>query len=118
MKTKLWAILVVFLSTFINSFAQLLYKIGADNLVLDLSILTNWYLILGLACYGVSFLILTISLKHGELSVLYPIIASGFIWVALLSNIFFSEPLNSFKVVGIGFVILGISFIGIGGNRR
>ena len=60
---------------------------------------------------------LVIALKYGELSVLYPIISTGFVWVSFLSVYFFNEFMNFEKWLGIIAIIIGISFIGMGNNR-
>jgi len=60
--------------------------------------------------------ILVIALKHGELSVLYPIIAMSFVWVSFLSIIFLNEIMNIWKWAGVITIILGICFIGKGGS--
>ncbi len=122
MTTKLWAIIMVIFVTLLTSSAQILYKLGADGLSLNLySILTNYFLFGGLLLYGFGAVILIIALKAGEVSVLYPIIATSYIWVALLAWALFGESLTVFKIVGISSIFLGISCIGIGtryGKKR
>ncbi len=115
MTTKLWAIMMVVFVTLLTSSAQILYKLGADELSLNLySILTNYFLLAGLLLYGFGAVILIIALKAGEVSVLYPIIATSYIWVALLAWLLFGESLTVFKIFGISFIFLGVSCIGIG----
>jgi len=114
-KTSPAAILLVLLCTLLGSAAQVLYKIGAKNLVMDpIRIASNWHLALGLMLYGISALLLVSALRRGELSVLYPIISLSYVWVSLLSIYFFGEHMTPLKWVGIGSIIAGISFIGIG----
>jgi multidrug transporter EmrE-like cation transporter len=43
-----------------------------------------------------------------ELSVAYPFVASSFVLVLLGSAVFFGEPLNISKVVGVAFIVLGL----------
>ena len=111
-KTKLWAILLVLLTTLLTSSAQILYKFGANKLVYSFTgIITNYQLLLGLFIYMVGAVIMIIALKGGDLSVLYPIIATSYIWVSLLSMFFFSEKITLFKWIGIFTIIIGIIFI-------
>ena len=53
----------------------------------------------------------------GEVSVLYPLLAMSYVWVSLLSIWFLGEVMTSVKWMGVMGIILGVSFIGIGGTR-
>jgi len=120
MKTKLWAIGLVFICTLITSTAQILYKLGANRLSFSnllVSILTNVPLFLGIFLYLVAAAVLLLALKHGELSVLYPIIATSYIWVSILSSYIFGEVINAYKWTGIFFIIVGVTLIGIGSRK-
>lgn len=112
MKTKLWAVVLVLLCTLMTSTAQIFYKFGVKPF--------NIYLIfLGLIIYGIAAAILITALKGGDLSVLYPIIATSYIWVSLFSPVFFnSDSMNMLKWVGIVCIIIGISFIGFGSRKN
>lgn len=116
--TKTWAIFAVLFSTILNSFAQVFYKYGANRLSFSVTaLLTNYPLMIGLAIYGISAIMLLIALRGGELSVLYPLIATGYIWVSFLSVYFFSEIMNIYKWSGVLMVIIGVSLIGLGSRK-
>ena len=115
MATKLWAALLVLFTTLLTSSAQILWKIGSGTLKFDIiSIITNYYLIVGLLLYVLGGAFLIISFRGGEVSALYPIFATSYIWVSLLSIKFLGEVMNSFKWAGIISIIIGIIFIGFG----
>jgi len=115
MATKLWAILLVLFTTLITSSAQILWKKGSATLAFDiLSIITNYYIIGGVLLYVVGGTLLIISFRGGEVSVLYPIIATSYIWVSLLSVKFLGEQMNHFKWIGVILIIAGIASIGFG----
>jgi len=117
-KTRTWAILLTLSFTVIISFAQVLYKMASANLSFNpLQLITNWQLILGLVLYAIAAIMFIKALKGGELSVLYPLIAVTYIWVSLLSIYFFHEVMTLYKWLGVVTIILGVSFIGIGGTR-
>lgn len=118
MATKSWAIYLVLLCTLFTSAGQLFLKLGSKTALLDFSLLTNYYLVGGIALYLTSFLMLMIALRGGELSVLYPFIATSFIWVSFLSIHFLGEAMNSWKWLGIVVIIIGVSFVGIGNKHR
>ena len=115
MSTKLWSILLVLFTTLLTSSAQILWKIGSATLTFDIiGLLKNYYLIGGILLYIVGGALIIISFRGGEVSVLYPIIATSYIWVSLLSVKFLGEIMNKFKWVGIASIIMGIILIGYG----
>jgi len=119
MPTKPWAIGLMVLCTAFTSIAQIFYKLGAAKLQFSLiSIITNLPLITGMALYILGAIIMIIAFKGGEVSVLYPIIATSYIWVSLLSAYFFNEDLNLFRWIGIFVIILGIIFISKGSKEK
>ena len=119
MATKTWAVLLVAFTTIITTSAQIFYKFGANVLEFNiLSIVTNYNLIAGLALYAVGAALLIIALKGGELSVLYPIIATSYIWVTIASSYFFNESTNTMKWAGIIAIIIGVSMIGYGSKTQ
>jgi multidrug transporter EmrE-like cation transporter len=79
-----------------------------------LALLTNVPLIAGYACYGVSLLLLTVALRGGELSALYPIIALTYVWVSILSAVIFHETFTPWKIAGLATIVLGVAVIGRG----
>ena len=116
--TKRWAIGLVVVCTLFTSFAQIFYKFGADKLSFNLiSIITNWQLLIGLALYGVGAVLLITALKGGDVSVLYPIVATSYIWVSLLSMYFFGEVMNFYKWIGIVSIFFGVISVAKGGKK-
>ena len=118
MKTKLWAMGMVLFCTLLTSTAQLFYKYGSATLNFNiLSIITNTSLLMGLLLYAVGGTILILSFRGGEVSVLYPIIATSYIWVSFLSIYFLGESMNIFKWLGVFTIMIGIILIGYGSNK-
>ncbi len=118
MATKLWAMGVVLVCTLLTSTAQLFYKFGAAKLSWDImSIITNYELIMGMVLYAIGGILLILSFRGGEVSVLYPIIATSYIWVSFLSIYFLNELMNLFKWLGIFTIMAGIVFIGLGSKK-
>ena len=115
MKTKLWAIGLMVICTLFTSAAQLFYKTGANKLEFNLlSIISNWPILLGMFLYGIGAILLIIALKGGEVTVLYPIVASSYIWVAFGSGYFFGEIIAPLRWIGIIFIVIGILMINFG----
>ena len=119
MATKLWAALLVLFTTILTSSAQILWKIGSRNLTFHIvGILSNYYLIGGILLYIIGGILIIISFRGGEVSVLYPIIATSYIWVSFLSVKFLNEVMNNFKWIGVITIILGIALIGFGSKHN
>ena len=115
MKTEPIAIVLIVLATALTSTGQILFKMASEKFGLSIAgTIGNGALISGLAVYLLASLLLLLSLQRGELSVIYPIIATGFVWVSLFSVILFNEMLNIFKIGGVVFIIIGITLISFG----
>lgn len=115
METKWFAITLMVICTFLTSIAQIFYKIGAMRLP---EIITNYPIFIGILLYSIGAVVLVVALKFGEVTVLYPIIATSFIWVNILSWIVFSEALNITKWIGIIMIVAGITTIALGSKRK
>ena len=116
--------LLVFCCTIFGAAAQILIKSGANTLgphpsVVDMGvkILTTLPLFLGYALYGVSTILLVMALRHGELSLLYPVIALTFVWVTILSILIFHDSMNPLKATGIALIVGGVAILGMGARR-
>lgn len=115
MATKLWSILLVLFTTLLTSSAQLLWKKGSATLAFDVfGILANYYIIGGILLYVVGGTLIIIAFRGGEVSVLYPILATSYIWVSFLSIKFLGEMMNFYKWTGVIGIIFGIALIGYG----
>lgn len=114
----MWARFLVLLCTAVTSAGQILYKIASKSLSLNfVSLITNVPLILGLISYFIGAVLLIIALRNGELSVLYPFISTGFVWVSLLSIKFLGETMSPQKWAGVAVIFMGITLIGIGSTK-
>ena len=111
---------LIILFTFLAATAQVLWKRATNNLGEHPSLfalLTNIHLIAGLAIYGVGSILMIVALKHGELSVLYPLISLNYVWIAILSVMLFQETMNPLKIAGICVIMAGVAVLGKGAHR-
>ena len=111
--------LAVLLCTFINATSQILFKLGTASLRAHptmvetaVGILTNPLLFAGLALMGATTVIFVLALRKGELSLLYPVMTLGYVWVTALSAAFLHESMNVFKAAGIAVIISGVAILG------
>ena len=116
--------ILVLCCTVLGAIAQVLIKSGAPKLSVQtslvdtaISIVTNLPIISGLVLYGLSTIMLVLALRHGELSMIYPVIALTFVWVTILSAVVIGESMNAYKIAGIAIIVAGVSVLGIGARR-
>ncbi len=115
MTTSIIAIAVVIINAFFNSVGQLFFKKGADRLERNFyKIITNKYIWTGIIIYVLGTVVFVGALRYGELSVLYPFVATNYIWVSLLASKYLGEKMNIVKWLGILLIIIGVFAIGLG----
>jgi len=112
------------LCTLVASSAQLLLKSGVgkinfSSLLSAIITAMNTSLVVGFFLYGVGAVLMLLAFKRGELSILYPIMASSYIWVSISSPIFFpSDSMNPLKWVGIMIILLSVSMLGYASSKK
>ena len=110
--TQIWAIVIVLLAAILGAFGQLNFKLGSDNFSMNIKkLIRNRYLLIGVVLYGVSTVMFIVSLKGGELSVLYPLVATSYVWATLLAKKVLKEDINVYKLAGVAMIVLGVIFI-------
>ena len=105
----------VLIDAFVGSFGAVFLKLGAGHLERRvMSLLWNPRLFAGIFLFCISSVFFVLGVQRGELSVLYPLIATSYVWTLLWSRLFFKEALTRNKILGLVLILIGISFIGIG----
>ena len=105
-------ILLTALAAFMGSIGQLEFKRGATNLEFDLKmLLTNHHLIIGVAIYALSTVVYVYALNKEQLSILYPIIATSYVWTLMFSKFFLKEQVGLTSWTGVFFILLGVTLI-------
>ena len=106
----------------LNAAAQLALKAGTnrigefafslDNVVpVGMRIATSPYILLGLGCYVVSVVVWILGLSRVPVSVAYPMLSVGYIVNAVAAWMLFGESLTAQKMVGIGFIVVGVYLV-------
>ena len=115
--TPLSSILLVLFASLIGSFGAVFLKLGAAHLSGGFRYIFNWQLGFGILLFLGSSVPFVMGIKHGELSVLYPVISLSYVWVAILSVLIFHEHMNVFRLAGISVIIVGVAILGRSGSR-
>jgi drug/metabolite transporter (DMT)-like permease len=117
------AIFIVLACTLLVATAQYLIKLGANHLshagllATLIGIFTIPQLFAGYCLYGVFTVLFVYALRHGELSVLYPLIALGYVWVTITAVVAFHEAMNPLKLAGLAVIVAGVAVLGWGGGK-
>jgi uncharacterized membrane protein len=103
-------IIITVFAAFIGAVGQIEIKKGSYQMSFNLNeLLGNSHLIIGLFFYAVCTLIYVYALSFGEVSVLYPILATSYIWVGLLASVFLGERFVPINWAGMFLIIVGVT---------
>ncbi len=103
----------------LNAVAQLLLKAGTNRIgAFDFSmnnivpigkiVAMQPHILGGLACYGVSVAVWIMALSRVPVSIAYPMLSIGYVVNAFAAWYLFGESLAVQKLVGIGFICIGV----------
>ena len=115
---------LLIVGVFLGVLAQLCLKHGMDQVQIHsframklidlfLKLALNLFIALGFFFYGMSLLLWLVILSKLELSYAYPMISSGYFFVALASVIFFKEKVSWQRWFAIGIIIFGVVLVGL-----
>ena len=110
---------LVLTGVLLNAAAQLLLKAGTnrigefafslDNVLpIGIKVASSPFVLGGLACYAVSVVVWIMALSRVPVSVAYPMLSIGYIVNAAAAWLLFGESLGAQKLVGIGFISVGV----------
>ena len=114
MTTPAISIAMFLAAALFGALGQYLYKSGADAASGTItSYIANPRLLGGVVCYvAVMVLFVAAFKKGGALTVLYPVYATTFIWVALLALAVYGTPIKAINVAGMGLLVAGMYLMG------
>jgi len=114
MATSIESIVLVLIAQVIGAPMPILLKKWSSSFTFSLKSLVSKYLWAGMVCMAFSTVLFIQGLRGGDLSVLYPLVSTIYIYVALLSVKFLGEKLSARKWAGMALIILGVILIGLG----
>ncbi len=119
---KYLVLALIMLDVALNVTGQLSLKYGMSrmgNFALSLSTLPpvffqaafNPYVILGLICYGLGFMVWLVVLAKSEVSYAYPLISMGYVFTAILARLLIGETVNLTRMSGILIICAGVFLV-------
>ena len=90
------------------------YVTWQDKYMLAFSMLLNPYIVLSVLFTLFAGLSWMIAMTKFEISYAYPFTFLGIVLVTIFSAMFFGENINTYKILGIALIILGIAVISKG----
>jgi len=109
MKSK--SVMLVLLATLLTTPGQIFFKMGAQRLP---QVWTNWPLFLAVLLYGFAGCFFIVALRSGNLTRVYPIFATSYIWVTLAGKWVFHDAVRLVNWVGIVLIICGVCCVAFG----
>jgi multidrug transporter EmrE-like cation transporter len=116
------AFALVLTGVLLNATAQLLLKAGTnavghfefhlDNLIpVGTKIAFQPYILGGMTCYAISLVVWIMALSRVPVSIAYPMLSIGYVVNAAVAYFWFGEPLAAQKLLGLGFIVLGVVLV-------
>lgn len=100
----------------------ILFKLGSNDMSVQItsqlfSVQFSWKMLLGILCYGCSFLLWLFIVSKMNLSVAMPL-SVGLVNVLVLlgSSYFLKESISISQWIGVGVIIMGLAIINMGGK--
>ncbi len=107
---------LVFTASVVGSFGTVFLKRGSAKVTRSPLSFANREVILGVVLFLGSSVFYAFGIKEGQLSVLYPLVSLGYVWTILWARLFFREPFTPQKFAGLGLILLGVFFVGLGSS--
>jgi multidrug transporter EmrE-like cation transporter len=113
MKAPVLSIFLFGIAAILGAAGQYLYKSGAMQVNTSLLSWLNLRLLGGAICYLAVMVLFVAAFKRGgELSVLYPVYASTFIWAAIISQVAYGTPIKPINFAGMALLVVGMFLMG------
>jgi drug/metabolite transporter (DMT)-like permease len=114
---------LILLSVVLSALAQIVLKIGMSSAPVSaalsdgsawkigLTIITTPYVLMGLACYGLSMVVWLFVLAEVDVSLAYPFVSVGFLITLALGVLLLGEHLSALRILGTLLVALGVVLV-------
>lgn len=111
--------LLAIISIVLGACGQIVLKMGTSQAAAAgmslleqlLKYFTNLYILGGLVLYTLSALVWIFAISKIQLSIAYPMVASGYVLVVILSYLVLHEPVSSLRILGLVVIVAGVVII-------
>lgn len=110
---------LIFTSVFLGALGQICMKWGIEHprplfkfLTQALGSYGSWQVLVGLSLYALSAVTWLMALRRVELSIAYPMVATGYVIVVIASYFLFHEAISPQRWLGLGLVTVGVILLG------
>ncbi len=108
---------ITLIAALITSFSQLLFKKGIkrriNSLKEMLGLARNPLVVLGVMGYFTGLAVYLLALSNAPLSLVYPVFASTFIFIAVISFALLKEKFSVLRTAGVAVIFLGIFLVSL-----
>ena|SRR3989338_6511349 len=118
-RTQKRAMALMVLCTIFTSLGQIFWKLGVNRYTGTVFSLLNVPFLLGFVAYGLGAILMILAFRRGELSVLYPLVATSYVWIGLISpRLFPGDFMNAWKWAGIAVILVSVSILGWASSQK
>ena len=114
--TPISSMVLVMSASLIGSFGAVFLKLGAERMKHGFRHILNLKLVAGIALFLGSSVPFVMGIRHGELSVLYPMVSLSYVFAMVWSKVFFKEHISAGKIAAVALILAGVVCIGVGGS--
>lgn len=121
-KSKTMIVVLFILYVCLSAGGLILFKLGSGDMRVNVtstifSIRFSWKMLLGIVCYGCSFLLWLYIVSQMNLSLAMPLsVGLVNLLVLLGSSFFLKEQITAFQWAGVMVIVIGLALINIGGK--
>lgn len=121
-KSKTMIVVLFILYVCLSAGGLILFKLGSGDMSVNVtstifSIRFSWKMLLGIVCYGCSFLLWLYIVSQMNLSLAMPLSVGVVNLLVLLGSSFFlKEQITVFQWAGVMVIVIGLALINIGGK--
>ena len=121
-KSKTMIVVLFILYVCLSAGGLILFKLGSGDMRVNVtstifSIRFSWQMLLGIVCYGCSFLLWLYIVSQMNLSLAMPLsVGLVNLLVLLGSSFFLKEQITVFQWAGVMAIVIGLALINIGGK--
>lgn len=104
----------------LNAAAQLLLKAGTNALggaihltrdnwfLTGLKVATQWPIVVGMLCYGISLVVWILGLSRTDVTVAYPMLSLGYVIGAIGAWMFLGEVVSPQRMLALAVIVVGV----------